>query len=156
MIECLIYIGVLFTLMGVGYSALYRCIDNSTALRRSVDDITAALHAGERWRADVRLASGPPRIETTAEGQLLYLTTANGEILYRSSADTIQRKLGMGAWVTVLDNIKSSRLESDPRKNITAWRWELELQTRKKASANPSRILPLFTFIAVPPTGGVK
>ena len=30
--EALVYIGVLFVLLGVGYAALYRCIENSVAL----------------------------------------------------------------------------------------------------------------------------
>jgi len=46
----------------------------------------------------------------------------------------------------VLTNINSSIIESDPRSNVIAWKWELELRTRAKAS----KIRPLFTFLAVP------
>src|ERR1019366_10279726 len=51
LIEALVYIGVVAALLGVAYAAAYRSIDRSIALRRSADDITSALHAGERWRA---------------------------------------------------------------------------------------------------------
>src|SRR5215813_10617322 len=47
MVEALVYIGVLFLLLGVGYVALYRCIDASTALRRNAADIGKALQTGE-------------------------------------------------------------------------------------------------------------
>src|SRR4029077_12950063 len=51
--EALVYIGLLFVILGVGYLAMDRSIDNSVLLRRNADDIANALHAGERWRADV-------------------------------------------------------------------------------------------------------
>ena len=57
LIEALVYIAVVVTLLGVAYAAMYRCVDRSFALRRNADDITSALHAGERWRADVRAAT---------------------------------------------------------------------------------------------------
>ena len=60
LIEALVYIAVVFVVLGAGYEALYRCIDSSITLRRNADDITNALHAGERWRADVRLADRQP------------------------------------------------------------------------------------------------
>src|SRR5260370_40422825 len=85
MIECLVYIGVVFALLGAGYAAMYRCIDNSVALRRSADDITRSLRAGERWRADVRFAHGPSRLEKSGAEQLLQIPTERGDIAYRCS-----------------------------------------------------------------------
>ena len=63
LIELLVYMGVLLVLMGVGYAAFYRCLDNSTALRQSADDIVNALHAGEDWRGDVRTADRRESLE---------------------------------------------------------------------------------------------
>jgi hypothetical protein len=42
--------------------------------------------------------------------------------------------------------VKSSKIAHDPRQKVTAWRWEIELATRKKAV----RVRPLFSFEAVP------
>jgi hypothetical protein len=39
LVECLAYIGVLFVLLGVSYLALFRCINNSVALRRNAEDL---------------------------------------------------------------------------------------------------------------------
>jgi hypothetical protein len=41
-------------------------------------------------------------------------------------------------------------MTADKREHVTAWRWELELQTRATGSVKPGRIRPLFTFLAVP------
>lgn len=151
LIETLVYIGVLAALLGVGYSAMYRCIDSSIALRRNADEITSALHAGERWRADVRSAGTQPRLESTTEaGQLLCLSTPHGAVNYRFAANALFRQLDGGPWVCLLRNVKSSTMTADPRKEVVVWRWELELQPRQSGSVKPGRIRPLFTFLAVP------
>ena len=150
LIEALVYIAVIVALLGAGYAAMYRCVDSSLALRRNADDITSALHAGERWRADVRFATSPPRVENTDAGQLLYLNGARGPIVYHFTTNAIFRRLDTGSWVRLLANAKSSTMTPDPRQHVTAWRWELELQTRTQGSVKPGRVRPLFTFIAVP------
>ena len=150
LIEVLVYIGVLVLLLGVGYAAMYRCLDSSVALRRNADDITSALHAGERWRADVRSANNPVRVEESSEGQLLHLRGPQGEITYRFATNSISRRLGTGGWVCLLPNVKASSMKADAREYATGWRWDLELQTRAHGSVKPGRVRPLFTFLAVP------
>ncbi|MGD0258913.1 MAG: hypothetical protein ABSD29_03720 [Verrucomicrobiota bacterium] len=150
LIEALVYISAVFVLLGAGYAAMYHCIDSSVALRRNADDITSALHAGERWRADVRSATSQARLESTAAGQLFYLESASGTVAYRFATNTVTRRVGAGPWVRLLPNVKSSTMTSDPREYVTAWRWELELEPRAKGSVKPGRVRPLFTFIAVP------
>ena len=149
LIEALVYISVVFVLLGAGYAAMYRCIDSSIALRRNADDITSALHAGERWRADVRLANRQVRLEDTTAGQFLYLEGTNREVVYCFSTNGISRRLGGATWVRLLPNVKSSTMQPDPREYVTAWRWELELEPRTTGSVKPGRVRPLFTFIAV-------
>jgi len=150
LIEALVYIAAVVVLLGAGYAAMYRCLDSSIALRRNADDITSALHAGERWRADVRSATNRIRLEDTDAGQLPYFQGVNSEVVYRFSTNCISRCLGAGTWVRLLPNVKSSTMQPDPREHVTAWRWELELQPRTTGSVKPGRIRPLFTFLAVP------
>ncbi len=150
LIETLVYIAVLLALLGAGYSAMYRCLDSSIALRRNADDIANALHAGERWRADLRAATSQPRLESTDAGQLLHFDSARGAVAYRFATNAVFRQLGGGVWVRLLPNVKSSTMTADAREHVTAWRWELELQPRRSGSVNPSRVRPLFTFLAVP------
>jgi len=146
-IELLVYFFLLLMLMALSYAALYRYMDHSAALRRSADDIANALHAGENWRADVRAARGPVQLESNAEEQILQLHGAQGDVAYRFATNTVFRRLGSNDWSQVLDNIKMSSFVPDPRQDIAALRWELELQTRAGKAA---RVRPLFTFIAVP------
>jgi hypothetical protein len=148
--EALVYIGLVLLVLGAGYAAMSRCIDNSIALRRNADDLSSALHAGERWRADVRSATTPPRLETTAGEQMLYLSGTRGEVAYRFSANTLFRRRGAGVWSPVLTSVKTSAMQSDARQKVIAWRWELELQGRGKGTVKPGRVRPLFTFLAVP------
>ena len=146
MIEALVYIGALFVLLGVGYAAAYRCIDHSVALRRNAEDISRALEAGERWRADVRAAAGNIRVESTNAEQILRLPGPRGELQYRFTEGAVSRRLDPGPWVTLLTNVVSSQMESDPRRQVSSWRWEVELMSRAKLPQTK----PLFTFIAVP------
>ncbi len=143
--EALVYISVVVVLLGIGYAAMYKCIDNSIALRRSAADISTALQAGERWRADVRAATS---IQTEPlEGiPTLRLNGTNQVVAYQLNQNTLSRRIGPGPWVPVLINVQTSMMQSDPRPGLTAWRWELELKPRSK---HP-RVRPLFTFFAVP------
>ena len=150
LVEALVYIGVVTALLGVAYAAMYQCIDRSIALRRNADDITSALHAGERWRADVRAASSQVRLEDTNAGQLLYLEGLSSAVVYSFATNAISRRSGAGPWVRLLPKVKFSTMTADRREFVTAWRWELEIQTRATGSAKPGRIRPLFTFLAVP------
>jgi len=147
LLEMLVYLAVLMILLGVGYAALYQSMDNSRGLRRSAGDIADALRAGENWRADVRTAVRRPQLETNAVEQILRLPGRRGEVSYRFTTNAVFRRLGRNEWSPVLENVKSSAFVADPREGVSAWRWELELQTRTKKI---SRLRPLFTFMAVP------
>ena len=150
LMETLVYLGLVFLLLGVGFMAMYRCIDNSVVLSRNADDITSALHAGERWRADVRAAGLSIQAETIAGQQMLHMTGASNDVYYAFWRGAVLRRVGEGAWTTMLERVKASAMEPDPRPNVAAWRWEVELQPRGRATVKPSRIRPLFTFLAVP------
>jgi prepilin-type N-terminal cleavage/methylation domain-containing protein len=147
LIEMLVYMGLFVVLMGVGYAAFHRCLGNSLALRRNADDIANALHAGENWRADVRAARGPARVESSGDEQVLELTGPQGPVAYRFAANTVFRRVGNNDWSPVLNNVQASSFTPDKRPSVEALRWELELQPRAKRM---TRIRPLFTFIAVP------
>ena len=142
----LVYIAVLAVIMGVGYAAVYRCMDNSVALRRNAEDIAATLRAGETWRTDVRNADSV-RSETNGSEQILHLPHAGKDVAYRFAEHAIARRIGNGSWSAVLENVNASAFMIEPRSNIQSLRWEVELQPRRKKL---SGIQPLFTFIAVP------
>lgn len=147
LIECLVYMSVMLVLLGVAYCAFYRFMDYSRVLRGNSDDIAQALHAGELWRADLRAATGNIRLEAGSDGPVLIIPDARSGVTYRTTTNAVLRRVGSGAWATVLHRVKASAMSADARTHVTAWRWELELQPR---SRKPSRVRPLFTFTAVP------
>jgi hypothetical protein len=150
MAEALVYIAVVFVVLGVGYAALYRCIDNSMVMRRNANDITKAMHAGERWRADVRAAGARVYAEMVEGEPTLHLSGAQVAVDYAFRHGTVIRRAGAGPWVIVLERVKASSMQADPRGSVRAWRWELELQPQTKAAIRAGRVRPLFSFITVP------
>jgi hypothetical protein len=147
LMECLVYLAVLFLVMGLAYSVFYRGWEQSLGLRRNAEQIGRALTTGERWREDVRSATGPLRAEESATEQFLHIPHGSSEVVYRFAQETLYRRTDERAtWSEVLDRIKLSRMQIEPRQNVTAWRWELELKTRTKKR----RMEPLLTFEAVP------
>jgi len=145
LIECLVYFGVFAVLLGIGYGAFYVCWDYSKALHYATDDINAALHAGERWRADIRNATGKITVETAAAGELLRIPCGTNEVLYRFNAGEIRRQVASSDFSeTLLPTVKASQMVMDTRGPVSAWRWELELKSRRKEARLPL----LFTFEA--------
>jgi hypothetical protein len=142
--EALVYIGLIFVLLGVAYAGLYRFIDNSVLLRRSAEDISR--------RADIRAAIAGIRLETDPEGEIVHLSTSKSEIAYTTRQGAVLRRVGTGSWVSVLSNVKASSMQADIYPNVTGWRWELELRPQTKGAIKPGRVRPLFTFLAATQT----
>jgi hypothetical protein len=147
LMDCLIYMALLFLIVSMAYVVFYRGWDNSLNLRRGADQIAAALSAGERWREDVRTATGPVRAEVTNGEQILRLPHGKDEVDYRATRDAVFRRSNLNAdWREVLNRVISSRMEPDPRQKVRAWRWDVELKTRQPKRKSQ----PVFTFEAVP------
>ena len=147
MVECLVYIGMFLAITGVAFSVFYKVWDNSKHLRRNADDIVQALHAGELWRSDIRSATGPLESTEAEAAANLRIPTTNGPVVYTFASGELHRQgAGDASEKVLLAHVKSSRMLSDARRHVTAWRWELELQPVQK---NP-KVLPLFTFESVP------
>jgi hypothetical protein len=147
LIECLIYAFLTVLLFGVALAAFYRCVDSSMGLRRNAEDITNALLAGERWRSDVRSASGRIVLAKGIEDDVLMLAATDRQISYQFASNAVWRRIDSGKWICAITNVKSSLMLADQRGSVPAWRWELELGPRAKHSA---RFRPRFTFLAVP------
>ena len=140
LIECLVYITVLAVVLDLAYGAYYRCQLNSVNLRRNAEDIVITVRAGERWRANIRVATAPPKLE----GNKLVVPQATGEVVYEFVDNTMWRQDGT-ARIAVLRRLRASTMQADARSQITSWRWEAELMTGRKTV----RLRPLFTFTAV-------
>ena len=143
LIECLVYIGVMTTILVVASIAFYRCYDHMRALRRNADDITRVLHIGELWRTDIRMTVRQPTLDEA--DQTLHITHKNGVVDYRFAENQILRRASADApWTSVLTNINSSQMRPEQHHGVAAMRWEIELKPLRK----PARVEPLFTFTA--------
>jgi hypothetical protein len=150
--EALVYIGAVFLLIGIGFAAMYRCIDNSLVLRRNADDIARAMHIGELWRADVRSCTKTPQLQKIDQEQILQLDGTNGHIEYRFTEGALYRRTGTGPWGRLLEKVRNSAMHTEASSDVIAWHWDLELQPQTRGAASAGRMRPLFTFIAVPRT----
>ncbi len=149
LLECLFYIALFAVIVGLGLATFYLCWDNSKALLYATDDIAAALRVGERWRADVRSATGKITVETTPQGEFLRIPHGTSVILYSYNAGEICRRLASSNFSeSLLPTVQASQMVMDRRGPVSAWRWELELQSRRKETHLPL----LFTFEAAAKT----
>lgn len=145
LIECLMFLIVFLILSSVATGAFYLCWNHSDALISAADDISAALNAGERWRADVRGATGTITIETTASGEIMKIPEGETEVVYHFAAGQVLRQVGAASFNPFrLTKVISSEVKLDARGGVTAWRWELQLAHRRKETYLPL----LFTFEA--------
>ena len=143
--ECLVYIGLFALLTGIGLATFYLCWNHSQALVSATDDIGAALRAGERWRADVRRATGVISLEPSATAERVRIPAGEKTIVYHFEAGEIRREVPAShTSELLLPRVKTSEMTVESRSGVTAWRWELELSLRR-----PETQLPLlFTFEA--------
>jgi hypothetical protein len=143
--ECLVYIAVFAIVLGGATTVFYFCWDHTDTLVYTADDISSALHTGERWRADVRAATGKITAESTATGEVVRIPEGAREVFYRFESGEVRRQISaMGRPLLLLANVKTSQMTMDARGAVRAWRWELELVPRRKEVHLPLR----FTFEA--------
>jgi len=148
LVDCLVYISLLALILGLAFSAFYRTLEHSTRLERNAADIIRALHVGERWRADVRSATGELRVSDDTNGVALHIPRGQGGIAYIFREGVVHREeVPGGRHEVVLPNVKLSGFFRDSRRHVAGWRWELELQGKQEVS----RVKPMFSFLAVAP-----
>jgi len=149
LLDCMIYLALFSLVATLAFAAFFHTHDNSKRLNRNADDIVSALRAGERWRTDVRSSISGVQILQSDRETVMVLPQATGEVRYILKKSMLSRQTSAGAAtnpVVLLQGVKSSSMQPDRRKDVLAWRWELELNGSQKAA----RVLPLFTFTAVP------
>jgi hypothetical protein len=140
LIEAMVYIASLGVVLIIAAAVFDKGMRESAGLQRNITDIERALNAGERWRADVRAATGPIR----AENQSITIPNREGAIVYAMEANKVRRTSSSRTEV-FLAEVKDSRMIEDRRGKAVGWRWEVELEHRRKEA----RLRPLFTFMAV-------
>lgn len=138
------YMVVLFLVLGLALAAFYSGWENHRRLIRNTDEIIRAVEAGERWREDIRSATGPPILESSQVGQLLRIPTGENVVVYQAVSNTVVRSDSGGS--SELLKVNSSEMSrGNPGASRIVWQWEVELE----AAAEAARVRPLFSFKAV-------
>lgn len=155
LIECLIYIAVVTMLLGMGISLLSKMIGFHRDLERNAADIARCLNAGERWRADLRRATGPVRTFRDGRNDMMEIPTGEEHVLYRYDQYHLWRHTtDTSVPILALKELTRCEFIQEARSHTKTWRWEVELRTLKRVV----NVQPRFTFLAVsqsgPPTQG--
>lgn len=137
LIECLVYMVVFAILFGLGTTAFFFCWDHSRALLEATNHMESALHAGERWRADVRGATGKISVETSANGEVVKIPEGRRDIIYRFANGEVRRQAGVSGFpALLLQRVGGSQMKMERRGGVAAWRWELELTQRRPEASS--------------------
>lgn len=146
LVDCLAYIALLALILTMAFTAFYRTLEHSRDLSRNAADIARALQAGERWRADVRASTRPPRLETIGDESRLRLASVAGEVTYAfRDGGVLRQALPSTNWVELLPRAAGSRMFEERRQHLGVWHWDVELKGGQKVA----RVRPLFSFQAV-------
>ena len=152
LVEVIMYVVISVAVFFMSYQTVGIGSRRVSVMRFQAQDLSTALHAGERWRSDIRSVIAAPRLLTRdlragRKAHVLELVTVDGLVSYGYDGQRLLRRVGNGQPQELIHGqIESSRMIRDQRGRVTAWRWELELKRR-----NPrSQMRPLLTFLAVP------
>ena len=146
LIDCIAYLALFGLILSMALLAFYRAHDNTNHLTRNTAEVIRALHAGERWREDVRTSVTPPRLEVVGGESIFHLEPTNGVVRYVWRDGVILRQAAPNTnWVAWLFPVTSSGMQREARTKVVTWRWEIELISRKKIP----QVRPLLTFQAV-------
>src|SRR6266516_6835787 len=110
LIDCMVYLDIWAVVVGMAFSDFFRSMSYSKNLARNSDDIARALKAGERWREDVRAATGPFKLVVgePGVGQALHIPQKTGEVIYRFIDGAVLRQNGTNApWIPALSGVTS-------------------------------------------------
>ena len=146
MIEAMVYIALVGVILVLAAAVFDKGMRESAGVQRNVADIERALKAGEQWRADVRAATAA--IEVSEERMVI--PQKNGSVIYEMGTNQVRRVEGERRVEVFLANVQGSKMIEERRGKTVGWRWELELERRRKEA----RVRPLFTFMAA--AGGVR
>ena len=146
MIEAMVYIALVGVILVLAAAVFDKGMRESAGLQRNVSDIERALKAGERWRADVRAATAAIEVSE----RRLVIPQKSGSVVYEMGTNQVRRVESDKRAEVFLANVQGSTIIEERRGKVIGWRWEVELERRRKEA----RVRPLFTFMAA--AGGVR
>ena len=147
LIDLMVYMALLAFILILLAVVFDQGMQQSGHLRRNIADIERAMKAGERWRAEVRSATGEPWLQTVDGVEFFHIPIGTNQIAYSFQSNRVYRFISTNeGWQVALRDVKSAQVLAERREHAAGWRWEIELERRQKTV----HVRPLFTFLAVP------
>lgn len=137
LVEMLVFFSLLLVLMAIGFAAYDRVWFESRQLERRADAVRGLTQFGERWREDIRSASGPPAIHVDGRGMdipmgaLVVTWRIDGKPAFLSRTAEGER-FQLAPWP--LSGGSFSRI---PRPNCTGWATDIRLLASRSAPRPP-------------------
>lgn len=148
LIDCLVYMALFGLVTGLATACAFKLERQSREMRQRAEEISRALKAGERWRADIRSATNHPMLVPYRGQSLLRIQTKDGDVLYFFESGNLWRKPAQAReFGLFLPDVKQCSVTEDRRRHAAGWLCEIELATKRKQG----KMLPLFSFRAVDP-----
>jgi hypothetical protein len=146
LIEALVYLSLVFVIAGGAMVLALKLTEHSKRLKNKTNLIAKTLQIGEIWRKEIRNAEGEIQ-QREADGlRELRIPTEAGDVFYVHLDDSLWRVESENPEpVLLIDKIQNSKMVRETRGDVTVWRWEIELPSRREVA----RVKPHFTFQAV-------
>lgn len=151
LVAVIVYLGAFLIIVNLAGMAFFTVLEHVRGVRHETEQVTTALVAGERWRADIRRASAPPQLVLTNDATFLFIPSGTNEIGYMHLAragQVFRRSRTNESWQPVLGPVAGLQFVEDVRADVRSWRWEVSFPDRRKRPRPPLA----FTFQAVPAT----
>lgn len=142
LVDLMFYVSLLAIVLALAAVVFNQFLSRTAQLRRNISDLERVISAGERWRADVRGATGGLIVR---ENEAV-IPQEKGNVVYKFGKVVRRRGAGSEAEWVALAGVKASRMTEERRATAIGWKWEVELESRRK----DAKMRPLFTFFAVP------
>jgi hypothetical protein len=147
LIECMVYLAAVVLVLGLAFALFHTCSDQYVGLRRNAEDITRALHAGERWRDDIRRATAPVGYLASDPRPMWRIPQRDTDVYYLLEAGSLWRFASSNSVPEeVLGRVLSSEMRDETRGEVRCCAWAVELKSRLKGP----HVRPVFHFLAVP------
>jgi hypothetical protein len=111
LIECLVYFSIWVLVMGLAGACFHRCLEYSKQLSRNAAEIVRVLQVGERWREEVRLATGPLAVIEIEGTEDLRIPQQERDSIYVFRNGSVSRVSTNGRWIQVLPGVKKSTMQ---------------------------------------------
>lgn len=137
LVEMLVFFSLLLVLMGIGFAAYDRVWFESRRLEQRADAVRGLVQFGERWREDVRSASGPPSVHADGRGMDIPVGTRVVTWRFEGKPAFLSRTVEGEPFQLAPWPLWGGTYSRIPRTNCTGWASDIQLLPSRSAPRPP-------------------